>query len=158
MSTLHIMVGVPGAGKSTYSTKLAESLGCTRVSFDEIMEEIRSNRALRAHWVRGEKVREEYYERIASSLASGDVVADSTHVHTRDLQKLMAISPEGTDFKVYWFDISPEVAVERQKQRKRQVPAPVIRMMWMAMQTCWKQLGRMLPEDHIVVIDETVSA
>lgn len=29
MSTLHIMVGVPGAGKSTYSTKLAESLGCT---------------------------------------------------------------------------------------------------------------------------------
>lgn len=140
MSTLHIMVGIPGSGKSTYSERLAKEIGATRVSLDELMESMRKGGG-RAMMMGGGRGREMAMQRIGEAILQGDVVYDFTNVHERDWRRYMECCPHGTKFKLYWFDISPDEAMRRQELRTRKVPEPVLRMMWMAMNAAKKRIA-----------------
>ena len=66
---LYVMVGLPGAGKSTYSKRLAECLPNGVVySFDDIEEAMKSDGSA---YYAGHSVMRETYRRIASSLKNG---------------------------------------------------------------------------------------
>lgn len=153
MATLHIMVGIPGSGKSTYSTKLADRIGATRVSYDEIMESCRGD----GHFFglsTSQHAKDRVAELILGSLERGDVVYDSTNIHERDWKKYMKICPNGTKFHIYWFDIDPDEAMRRQQFRKRRVPQPVLNIMWMAMCSSRKKLGNLFRQEDITFVTE----
>ncbi|MDD2492978.1 MAG: serine hydrolase [Bacilli bacterium] len=127
MSTLHMMIGIQGSGKTTYTKKLSEEFGAKIVSSDLV-------RTLHPDWSE-EKIFPEVYRLCAEYLQSGmDVVADSTSITPRVRKRYVdAVKVYGVDFDLvaHYFTIPYEVCCQRVRQRnlnpqERYLPLPVI--------------------------------
>ena len=113
MSTLHMMIGIQGSGKTTYTKRVKEEFNAEVVSSDRI-------RTLHPDWEEA-KIFPEVYRLCAEYLKKGiDVVADSTsitpRVRTRYIESVKAYD---VDFEVaaYFLNVPYEVCYERVSRR-----------------------------------------
>ena len=113
MAVLHLMVGVQGSGKSTYSKKLNQEYGYKIISSDEV-------RKMHPDWEEV-KVFPEVYRLCAIELKEGrDVIFDATNITPKVRSKNIDLVRElYSDFKVYAYFINTnkEICKERVKRR-----------------------------------------
>ena len=113
MAILHLMVGVQGSGKSTYSNKLNKDYGYKIISSDEV-------RKMHPNW---EEIRvfPEVYRLCAIELKEGrDVIFDATNITPKVRSKNIGLIRDiYSDFEVhaYFIKASKETCKERVKRR-----------------------------------------
>lgn len=113
MAILHLMVGVQGSGKSTYSNKLNKEYGYKIISSDEV-------RKMHPDW---EEIRvfPEVYRLCAIELKEGrDVIFDATNITPKVRSKNIGLIRDiYSDFEVhvYFIKASKETCKERVKRR-----------------------------------------
>lgn len=115
MGTVHMFVGIPGSGKTTYGRMLVEKYGYVMISSDKVRDD---NPTMEEKYVFPE-----VYRLCAEALKNGkDVVFDATNitpkVRTRffDGMKEYNIS---FDTIAYYFPADPKVCIERVKIRNK---------------------------------------
>lgn len=113
MNTIHLMIGIQGSGKTTFSKRLSKSLNIEIVSTDLIRKEMSE--------ILEEQVWSMVCQNCASKLAKGkDVIFDATNitpkVRTRLKENVKQIYP---DFSIgcYFFDVNPSICVKRVEKR-----------------------------------------
>ena len=113
MAVLHLMVGIQGSGKSTYSKKLNQEYGYKIISSDEV-------RKMHPDWEEV-KVFPEVYRLCANELKEGrDVIFDATNITPKVRGKNIGLVRElYPDFEVYAYFINTdkEKCKERVKRR-----------------------------------------
>jgi protein phosphatase len=140
MATLFVMIGVSGSGKSTQAEKLLKELTAmgkpvVLIASDAIRGELCNGD--QTDQSKNKLVFEVGHQRIDEALGAGiNVIWDATNLSREERSKPIAI---GRKHKATLIAVQIEtpltVAVERNRQRERQVPTPVI----------WKQHGRYYP-------------
>ena len=151
MNTLHLMIGIPGCGKSTYARKLAEDTGGRVVSSDGIREELTGTEEY-LHPERDSEVFGIFRSRISAWIRKGDVIADATNTHVKDWRTYIGLCPKESTYRAYWFDIEPDIAMLRMAGRKRQVPREVLERMWRTMQENRRRLPEYFPADRLKIV------
>jgi predicted kinase len=137
-----ITIGLPSSGKSTHVKKLIDSFGedqCIRLNADMIREELtgdatcqdRNNEVFKIHHAR-------YKEYLVSNeIKHSMIFIDNTSLTKKMRSQYWKFAKEvGVEchFHISYFDVSPEVCLERQKGRERKVPEDVIRRMYTQIQ------------------------
>ena len=153
MNTLHILIGIPGCGKSTYAQKLAETTGGRIVSSDGIRKELTGTEEYLYPELDG-KVFGIFHSRISEWIKDTDVIADATNIHVKDWKQNIELCPPGTVARAYWFNIGPEIAMKRMEGRERKVPREVVDRMWNIMAKNRLHLADCFAEDRIEIISE----
>lgn len=123
---LYVMVGIPSSGKTTWAQKNLKN--CVIVSTDDVRMELFGNAGINAHdW----RVFAIAYQRVVDALRAGkDVVYDATNIRPKErLMILRHVAKEGIRCEAIAVvrDVTPEKAIEMQKDRARKVPEPIIR-------------------------------
>lgn len=151
MNTLHLMIGIPGCGKSTYARNLAEETGGRIVSSDGIREELTGTEEY-LYPERDGEVFGLFRSRVSEWIREGDVIADATNTHVKDWRTYIGLCPEGSDYRAYWFDIGPDIAMVRMAGRKRQVPREVLERMWNTMQENRRRLPEYFAGERLKIV------
>ena len=113
MAILHLMVGIQGSGKSTYSKKLRDQYGYKIISSDEV-------RIIHPDWEES-KIFPEVYRLCAIELKEGrDVIFDATNitpkVRARNINLVREIF---NDFEVYAYFINTDKELCKERVLKR---------------------------------------
>ena len=115
MSTIHLMVGIQGSGKSTLSKKLAKELNIIISSTDEVRKQHVG--------IKEELVWPLAYEMCANELKKGkDVIFDATSITPKVRKRFVdEVEKHGVkcEIGVYYFDIERDVCVQRVIQRNK---------------------------------------
>lgn len=118
MSTIHMMVGIPGSGKSHYAKELCKQHRAVIVSTDSIRERLFGNESKQKNTY---LVFDEAFIEIENVLESGrDVVFDATNV-SRDRRHKFLKKFKDVSVKCYVCSTPYEVARERIQSRKRRI-------------------------------------
>jgi predicted kinase len=126
----YILIGLPGSGKSTFAARmLAQQPRYNIVSTDEIRQKLYGNSATQGHWP---DIEMQVLVQIKAALQNGyPVIYDATnfkHTHRIDLlQKLSHFS--NVSWIACYLQTPLEQCKERNRQRDRQVPEPIIETM-----------------------------
>lgn len=115
-------VGIPGSGKTTFLSEVAEHLDITRISPDEIREELTGSQANQSV---NTEAWDETYRRVQATLELGrSAIVDATHTEAfrRPQTVEMYRSFGAVAVVAVVFDTPLEVAKERNKNRERVVP------------------------------------
>ena len=123
--TIHCMVGASGSGKSTFSAKLAEKLGCPIICPDSIREELTGDAG---NQDKNGLVFQLAEKRLAEAMViSGFAVYDATNYNAKNRQMVERVA-QVTVAKIIWYVFQVEFAelVLRQGLRERKVPVEVI--------------------------------
>ena len=129
MSKLILMIGIPGSGKSTWSSRYEqEHPGVSVVSSDGIRYELTGTEECDP--AMNGKIFAVVRSRVSSRILLGDVIVDATNVHVRDWRQYIELCPGGTDCRAVLFDVGPDEAMRRQEGRERKVPREVLERMW----------------------------
>ena len=130
MSTLWILVGIPGSGKSTWAKKFVKDKNIFIISRDEIrfsLLEPGDN-----YFAKEKRVWSEYIKRIQFFLSVGDVIADATHLNEKSREKLLsALDLTYVHVNTVYFDIPLETCLKRNELREglAKVPPETIQSM-----------------------------
>jgi predicted kinase len=122
-NTLHLMVGIPGSGKSTYiKSKLADKI---LICPDDIREELTGDASDQSQ---NALVWDTAYKRLHQALQNGkDVVFDATMVDKRSRKQPIKVARKyGVAVHAVAFPIDVSVAIDRQNKRDRKVSVDVI--------------------------------
>lgn len=128
MANLIVLIGVSGAGKSTWAEKYQEEHpNCKIVSSDQMRFFVNGSESDQSN---GRYIFEQCYKAINFWLKHDyDVVFDATNLTKRARSEIFKntrqLSKPPT-YIAYYFDIPLEVCLEHQKLRKRQVPKNVV--------------------------------
>ena len=146
-----ILIGVPGAGKSTWANKTL-SHTCMIVSPDDIRAEfgdVMDQSKNREVW-------DEAYRRVTDYLVSGkDVILDATHATARTRNKSIEVGKAaGAEIFGIYFPISAVEAKIRNLGRERIVPEHVIDRMTVSLMK--EPPSRDEGFDHFALISEDV--
>ena len=118
MTKVFIMVGVPGAGKSTLAKELAEKEHAVILSADNIREELYGDVNIQGD---GKKVFGILYSRIRKTIKSGkNLIIDNTSVDRYSRSKLIEFCTSISDDLTFYAvvkDVPLEVAKERNANR-----------------------------------------
>lgn len=122
MATLYTMVGLPGAGKSTFAQMRKE---CVVVSSDAIREEMYGDANIQGD---GKKVFAELHRRVRKALAYGkDVIYDATNIERKTRKNI--INNFDAQHVCVYISTDVEECKRRNAQRERVVPTEVIERM-----------------------------
>jgi predicted kinase len=133
MATLHLMVGLPGSGKTTLARKLETEYSALRLTLDEwhvrlFGSDVRDDSDdsdFAQHNARHEAVESLLREAAARVLVLGvDVILDFGFWARSERDELRAKARElGADFKIHFTDVPEEMLLERIRARNAQLPA-----------------------------------
>ena len=119
------MAGVSGSGKSHYSKELAEKIGATIVSSDDIRREITGSQSdmSRDHYVWNTIVP----QRIRSALIKGHCIMDSCAYYKKARKPLIEYGMEMDAWiECHYFENNLERAIKQNQLRPRVVPLEVL--------------------------------
>jgi predicted kinase len=131
MATLHLMVGLPGSGKTTLARKLETKYSALRLTLDEWhirlfgcdVHDDSDESDFSKHNARHEAVESLLRETAARVLVLGlDVILDFGFWVRSQRDELRAKARElGADFKIHFTDVSEELLLDRIKARNAQL-------------------------------------
>jgi protein phosphatase len=135
-STVYVLIGVQGSGKSSWARANAGRLAAEVVASDEIRNELEAAGIPAAG--EGDRVFAILEARVARLVGQGtNAIADATHVHRRWRSKLVAQSRrQGARLVAVWFDLPLSVCLARNAAKPgggwgdRRVPAEVVTDLW----------------------------
>ena len=115
MATIHVMVGIPGSGKSTYAKKLSEEFGIKVISSDDVRD---LNPKMEEKDIFGE-----VYRLISCEIKEGkDVILDATNstkfIRSRIVERLKPYNIT-YDMVAYYFPIDYKTCYERIERRNQ---------------------------------------
>ncbi|MEM1170065.1 MAG: AAA family ATPase [Cyanobacteria bacterium P01_H01_bin.35] len=131
MTRLIILIGLPASGKSTLAKKIVTRYPqCQLVSTDAIRGQLFGDEAIQGPWLQvWQQVQQQFHKAVSqTSLA----IYDATNAQRRGRREVINLARE-TGFSHITgilLDKSLELCLERNKQRKRQVPEEVIMKMY----------------------------
>ena len=118
MATMYLMVGISGAGKTTWAkTRLAgaEYIGSDSIRMELFGKELTLKGYHRAHRIMN--------QRMCAALEQGrDVVVDSVHLSRRARRRVLRAVPEGVRCVAVWIDTGVMQAIRNDACRQRHVP------------------------------------
>lgn len=131
MAKLFLMMGIPGSGKTTWTSKYLRKLD-KHVSRDEVRFSMVAEHE--EYFSKEKEVFKKFTDLINTYLEEGyDVYADATHLNQASRNKLLrAISSKPEEVNVIWIKTPLEEALKRNENRKgtrAYVPRNVIRRM-----------------------------
>lgn len=127
MATLYLMVGIPGAGKTTYAKH--HLAGAIRIGSDDIRRELFGKElTLRGY----RNVHRILQRRAARCLANGrDVVIDCMNASVRARRIYFRLLPKGCSIVAIYLDTSLWRALQNNQKRSRHVPPIGIFWNWL---------------------------
>lgn len=134
---LYVLIGIQGAGKSTWARANAGRLAAAIVASDEIRNELEARGIDATH--QGDRVFSIFEERVARLLDEGrNVIADATHARRAWRANLLAIARQRGVRKVaVWLNVSLATSRARNARKPggmqwgdRIVPDEVLTDMW----------------------------
>jgi predicted kinase len=134
----YVMVGAPGAGKSTYAKKLAETENAVIISGDDVRQELYGDSSVQGSWI-------QIWDRI-EELVSGScgmsVILDGTHYRKDYREEAITLLRSFGYLRVEAVVVNPSLpaCLARNFQRKRHVPDYVIKEMHEKLQTSLKTI------------------
>ena len=133
MMKAYVMVGAPGAGKSTLAADLAESENAVVISGDAVREELYGDAAIQGQW---SEIADRIDELVSESCGL-PVILDSTHYLASCRREALALlrSYGYTDVEAIVCNPSLATCIARDFQRKRHVPDYIIREMYSKLQS-----------------------
>jgi predicted kinase len=144
---LLLLVGVPGSGKSTWAQAFVAT-HCRHliVSTDAIRAELYGNESIQGDWGQvWQRVLAQWLaavEAIHQGTLEG-AIYDATNARRRHRRHTLAAARQigFTQITLVWFDLPLRVALDRNRQRSRQVPPEVIATMYRQLQGAPPALG-----------------
>ena len=135
-----VLIGAPGAGKSTYAAKLAERENAVVISGDEIRAELYGDAAIQGQWA-------EIWERIeemVSECCGMSVIIDGTHCRRdyRDETVALLRSYGYDQIEAVVIDTPFERCIMQNATRQRGVPRHVIVEMHKSLQHSLKSIDK----------------
>lgn len=123
MSTIHMLAGIPGSGKSHYAKQLCKEQRATLVSTDAIRERLFGSESAQKNTY---LVFDEAFAEIEQALESGrNVVFDATNI-SRDRRYKFLKRFKDVPVECHVFNTPYELARERVQARKRQIDDSVM--------------------------------
>lgn len=131
MSTLYMLIGLPGSGKSFYAKNLSEKTEAIIHSSDAIREELLGSEEDQSE---SPKVFELLHCRVKKDLSNGrDVIYDATNINSKRRRAFLQELIKYDCKKIAIFIATPyEKCLERNNTRNRKVPEQVIKRMYMS--------------------------
>ncbi|CAN5467296.1 hypothetical protein BH10CYA1_BH10CYA1_47100 [soil metagenome] len=130
MKRLILLVGIPGAGKTTLAKKIMEK-GFHCLSADPIRQELYGNAAEQGD---KEEVFRIFFERLEAALAKElDIIVDNTNLNPRQRKPLIERAQKAgyTDIQLWLLDVPLDVCLKRNANRERVVPDDIVANMFM---------------------------
>lgn len=122
MATVYVLVGLPGAGKTTYAKTMLKNT--VILGTDMIRKEYYGKEMTPRGYVR---VRRELVRRVAKATAAGrDVAVDCTNLTKKRRRRLLLALPEGCRVIAVWIKTPLIQALKNNAARSRHVPVPGI--------------------------------
>lgn len=136
----YVMVGPPGAGKSTFSQTLSSDHNAIILSGDDIRHELYGNAAIQGNW-------SEIWDRMDELVAENSnrsLVIDGTHCYSNHRQETLTLlqSYGYTDVRAVVIQTPLEECLGRNAKRSRKVPEHVIHRMHKELERNVKGIGR----------------
>ena len=115
MNTIHLMVGIQGSGKSTFSKKISDELNIIIASTDEVRKQNKG--------VDEQQIWPLAYKMCVDELKKGkDVIFDATSITPKVRARLINnIKEMFSSFEVgcYFFDVDPKICKSRVAERNK---------------------------------------
>jgi predicted kinase len=130
MKRLILMIGIPGAGKTTLAKKLVER-GFHYLNADSIREKLYGDAAEQGN---SEEVFSIFFKQLEDALAQNvDIVIDNTNLNEKQRKPILerAHAAEYTDIQLWLLDVPLETCLERNRTRSRNVPEDIVANMFM---------------------------
>ena len=108
MNTIHMMIGIPGSGKTTYARALAEKLNYPLVSINVLIN-------VHLDW-EDDKIMHEAYRLCGQYIESSDVIYDARNITVVEREEFInEVKKYGTDFniKAYYISAPIDVCIKR---------------------------------------------
>ena len=134
MTTLYVLIGLPGSGKSTWAQANAARLGAVVVGSDEVRREFQASGQ---NPLNGDAVFAEVEHRARALLHTNQsVILDATHFLRKYRTYTLYLAGDTHARRVaIWFDVPLDICLQRNAQRSNltfgdeQVPEDVVRGM-----------------------------
>lgn len=125
-----ILIGVPGSGKSTWSTNfIKENFGWVRINRDDFRFMLKGVPVC-DHKVE-KLINDLQYNALLSSLDAGfNVIIDNTNLKESYINGFLKIVGDKADIEFKIFDITLDEALERNLTREKKVDADVVTKMY----------------------------
>lgn len=151
MATLHVMVGIPGSGKSTWAKEKGLDTGGVIVSSDVVRVDLYGTNYKNAD---NEKVFQEVNRQLQAALDNGqDAIFDATNTNRKKRTHLISQVIKADEYKCYYFATSYLDCVRRNEERGLPVSEAVIDKMYKGMhvpiqQEGWDTVQYVFPERY----------
>lgn len=138
MTTAYVMVGAPGAGKSTYAAVLAEIENAVVISGDAVREDLFGPDPSQGNWV---DIWDTVEERV-SECCGMNIIIDGTHCRLDYRQETVALlrSYGYERVEAVILDVSLATALARNFTRDRHVPDYIVKVMHKDLQRSLKNI------------------